>query len=164
MVENFFTKGMLPFGACIGGSAAEAGFGDESCKDQEEIPMAEDYYGPGMGSLGGRRRAEQIFSGMLVSKISPIDKYNVLANFANCPDNPGLENCAADDGLISAANRGAMGAPITVKQALDEGLAPNGSFAAGKGGRQLRPELLHPRLLLSQHENFARRARLIFGL
>ena len=122
MVENFFTKGMLPFGACIGGSAAEAGFGDESCKDQEEIPMAEDYYGPGMGSLGGRRRAEQIFSGMLVSKISPIDKYNVLANFANCPDNPGLENCAADDGLISAANRGAMGAPITVKQALDEGL------------------------------------------
>ena len=49
MVENFLLKACCLL-ALVSADRPPKPDGDESCKDQEEIPMAEDYYGPGISS------------------------------------------------------------------------------------------------------------------
>ncbi len=108
MMKNFQTKGMLPFGVCVGGQ------GDASCKGlQDTLTSLE-----GQVSRGGRLAAQALFSDLLTPPSIPTDDYNVLSNFTNCPANPGPDNCVADAGLAQAAQESNGDKSITVADAL----------------------------------------------
>lgn len=52
--------------------------------------------------------------------------YNALTEFVVCPPqgiaNRGLNNCVMDSSFLSAISRGSSGVPLTVQEAIDEGL------------------------------------------
>lgn len=110
MLKNFQEKGILPFGlGCSGGG--------EACLEGENAQLFE-----GTTSVGGRRAAQQFFNEFLTARPTVVDEYNILGELNNCPDNPGLYNCRADDGFIQAAQEFSNGNPITLKQAVEQGM------------------------------------------
>jgi len=109
LLKNFQEKGILPFGlGCSGGGTA--------CIDGESAENFE-----GIPTYGGRRVAQQFFNDFLSAKISSVDEYNILGQLNNCPDNPGLYNCRADDKLIQAAQEFTNGNPLTIHEAIEKG-------------------------------------------
>ncbi|MEK7131523.1 MAG: hypothetical protein AAB797_02190 [Patescibacteria group bacterium] len=110
MLKNFQTKGMLPFGICVGNS------GDEECRNKL-VDVLNSF--EGQTSPGGRQAAQTLFADLLTPPNIQIDQYNVLGNFSSCPaTSPGPENCVADDGLTQAAQETSVGKPITIVEAL----------------------------------------------
>ncbi len=110
MLRNYQTKGMFPFGVCVGDS------GGEECRSklQDTLSNLE-----GQVSRGGRQAAEALFADLLTPPNIQIDQYNVLVNFSNCPaTSPGPENCVADSSLTQAAQEANSGKPVTIKEAL----------------------------------------------
>ncbi len=109
MVDNYRTKGMFPFGVCIGDK------GDASCRTlQDTLTSLE-----GQVSRGGRQAAETLFADFLTPPNVQIDQYNVLGNFSSCPPTSrGPENCVADGGLTQAAQETSIGKPVTIAEAL----------------------------------------------
>jgi hypothetical protein len=109
MVDNYRTKGMFPFGICIGSS------GGADCKDTLADVLSS-FEGQ---TTGGRQAAETLFADMLTPPNIQVDQYNILANFTSCPtDSRGPENCVADAGLAQAAQETSVGKPVTVADAL----------------------------------------------
>lgn len=109
MVENYRTKGMFPFGICVGDS------GDASCKGLQDTLINLE----GQVSRGGRQVAEALFADFLTPPNIQVDEYNVLGNFASCPPaSRGPENCVADSGLSQAAQETNLGKPVTIAEAL----------------------------------------------
>ncbi len=112
MVKNYQEHGILPFGLCSGTS------GGEHCKDQGGLAGAYD----SVGDIGGRRAAQDLFSGFLAVVVNPTDNYDLLGKLESCPESPELYNCRADSDLIQAARQGEGGAPLTIQEALDQKL------------------------------------------
>jgi len=113
MVKNFQQQGVLPFGICVGN------FGGEHCK-RTGAGVASRYDSAGL--LGGRRAAEELFSGFLVVEIDEKDNYDILGQLSNCPETQGTYNCRADSGLVQAAQQFESGTPLTINAALEQGL------------------------------------------
>jgi len=72
-------------------------------------------------SSGGRRRAEQIFSSILIPDIKPVNQYNILSHMANCPQTPGIYNCTIDSGFSGAVQQAKLAKPLTIKEAISKG-------------------------------------------
>jgi len=72
------------------------------------------------------KKAKEIFSSFLAVKIEQRENYDLLTEFTTCPDTaptiPGLNNCVMDDGLREAVRRADTGEPMTIREALKEGL------------------------------------------
>jgi hypothetical protein len=75
--------------------------------------------------------AETVQSPEVLSKIfaaTPVSTsdYNAITEFVVCPPqgiaNRGLNNCVMDSNFLSVISRGNSGAPLTVREAIDEGL------------------------------------------
>jgi hypothetical protein len=109
MVENYRTKGMFPFGICVGEH------GDKSCKSLQDTLVNLE----GQVSGGGRQEAEALFADFLTPPNVQVDDYNILGNFTSCPPGSrGAENCVADSGLAQAAQETAVGKPVTIADAI----------------------------------------------
>ncbi|MDD4477192.1 MAG: hypothetical protein PHY40_03480, partial [Patescibacteria group bacterium] len=104
MITNYTEKGMFPFG--IG---TEEGGGSDVASEYGSI-----------SSVSGRRAAEKIFSDLLTTKVSAVERYNILPELTNCPDTPGIYNCVADESLAQAAQESTTGKPITIKEAIEK--------------------------------------------
>ncbi|MBI4992596.1 MAG: hypothetical protein HZC26_00445, partial [Candidatus Magasanikbacteria bacterium] len=72
------------------------------------------------------KKAKEIFSSFLAVKIDQRENYNLLTEFTTCPDTaptiPGLNNCVMDDSLREAVRRADTGEPMTIREAMKEGL------------------------------------------
>ncbi len=109
MVDNYRTKGMFPFGICIGES------GDKSCKSLQDTLVNLE----GQVGQGGRQAAEALFADFLTPPNMQVDEYNILGNFSSCPPTSrGPENCVVDGGLAQAAQETSVGKPVTIADAL----------------------------------------------
>ncbi len=102
LLKKLMTGGLLGGGEGGGGGAADffAQYGKDS-----------------------RKAAEQAFSFLFTDvPQKQLNSYNIIAEFAACPDSPSLNNCVIDSGLQQAINRANSGKPITIQQAIDEKL------------------------------------------
>jgi len=104
LLQNVFQKGIL------------SGSGDEPAANGviNEYASVLNY---------NRQEAERAFS-YLIAAIPKQDltSYDAVAEFYACPDRPGLRNCVIDSGLMDAIGRAKVGDPLTIAQALDQGL------------------------------------------
>lgn len=120
IINNFQTKGILPFGACIGG------YGGEECK------KAVQNISGGLGSSGGtgypsydgeglagldRAVAKSFFTYLTAVKIKESTNFDLISTLNSCPDSPGIYNCRAGDDLVLA-----MDQRLTIKEAIDKGV------------------------------------------
>ncbi len=81
----------------------------------------------GFSSSYTREDAQKRFSGLLAVTPLSVTDYDVLSQFGSCPrDNRGLYNCVIDSSFISAVARSEAGVPMTVSEAIDEGLIDGG--------------------------------------
>lgn len=86
-----------------------------------------DPFDDGFSSTFTREDAQKRFSGLLAVTPLEVSDYDVLAQFGSCPrDNRGLYNCVVDSSFISAVARAKAGAPMTLTEAVDEGLIDGG--------------------------------------
>lgn len=111
VIKNFQEKGILPFGACIGGAGGDVCQGSDTANNYAALTQA-----------GGRRAAEALFSDFLAVRTAEVDQFNILGELSNCPDTPGVYNCRADSGFAQALQQAGNGAPLTLKEAVDKGL------------------------------------------
>lgn len=68
--------------------------------------------------------AREQFSSLLAFTPLEISNYSILSDFGTCPsgENRGLYNCVANSSFISAIARADSGAPLTVAEAMEQGL------------------------------------------
>jgi hypothetical protein len=67
--------------------------------------------------------AKQSFRSLLAVAPLQITNFSILADFGSCPQNGrGLYNCVADNSFISAIARASSGEPLTIQDAMDQGL------------------------------------------
>lgn len=72
---------------------------------------------------GGSEDARQSFRSFLAMRPLSIQNYSILSEFGACPSQGrGLYNCVADSSLISAVARADGGTPLTIQEAIEEGL------------------------------------------
>lgn len=63
------------------------------------------------------------FRSLLTVKPLQISNYSLLSEFSTCPqNNRALYNCVADTSFVNAVARAESGAPLTISEAIDEGL------------------------------------------
>lgn len=110
LLKNFQEKGILPFGLGCVGDKCPPDSGDSASQYES------------LGQIGGRRAAQAFFNEFLTARPKTIDEYNILGELNNCPDNPGLYNCRADDGFVQAAQEFSNGSAVTLKEAVDQGM------------------------------------------
>lgn len=112
MVKNFQDKGMLPFGACVGG------YGGAACKSGG---TAANY--DASPDVNGRAVAEAVFSDFLIVKLNPSNNYDIIKELNSGCDtnNRGLYNCRIDQGLVRAIQEDKNGKPMTIAEALSNG-------------------------------------------
>ncbi len=75
---------------------------------------------------GGREAAQERFADVLATNPISTAQYNALSEFVICPieaiSNRGLYNCVMDANFLAAVARGNAGTPVTVQEAIDDGL------------------------------------------
>jgi len=124
VIDNFITKGMLPGGKVICNPGLSiSGLGWNMCLDDESA--AGDYYSAGSagGTSGQRRAAQEMFSELLMPKISTIENYDPTGNLAECsPDNFAPDACVVDQSFLQILSQATYGQPLTIKQAIEQGL------------------------------------------
>lgn len=123
-LDNFLNKGMIPFGLgtikCVPSYLRVGGLNIDTCVDTK-YPQ-DDFYGDSRVSTY-RQEAVSLFAEiLLVTKTRQIDNYDLLSKFTTCPDNPGPENCVLDETFAEAVRRVNIGEPLTIAQAVEEGL------------------------------------------
>lgn len=115
IISNFQTKGILPFGLCVGG------MGGADCNK-----LAGSFSGGGMGDIGydsggftafGKSAAQSFFNYMTAVKIKEPTRYDLISQLNSCPDSPGIYNCRAGDDLINAINQ-----QMTIGEAIKVGI------------------------------------------
>ncbi len=101
LLQNVLEKGLLP--GRNGGSSVT------------------DFYASTLNS--NRQIADAAFS-YLIAGIPqrPLTTYDVVTEYSTCSSNPGLNNCVMDSGLAQAVNRARTEAPLTIGEALRQGL------------------------------------------
>lgn len=124
VIDNFITKGMLPGGKVICNPGLSiSGLGWNMCLDDESV--AGDYYSAGSagGTSGQRRAAQEMFSELLMPKISTIENYDPTGNLAECsPDNFAPDACVVDQSFLQILSQASYGQALTIKQAIEQGL------------------------------------------
>ncbi|MBT3948474.1 hypothetical protein HOF40_00110, partial [Candidatus Parcubacteria bacterium] len=72
------------------------------------------------GSLNYNKRAAESAFSYLIAGIPQHDitSYDVVTKYSSCPDNPGLDNCIMDSGLVQAIQRSRVGDPLTIDEAI----------------------------------------------
>ena len=79
-------------------------------------------------NAGSSETAQQAYRSFLTSTPISVQNFSILGDFSACPTSGmGLYNCVADSSLISALSRSEAGAPVTVEEAIEEGLL-NGAW------------------------------------
>ncbi|MBI4435327.1 hypothetical protein HY630_01515 [Candidatus Uhrbacteria bacterium] len=75
---------------------------------------------------GDREAAQERFASIIATNPIATTKYDALSEFVVCTAegtiNRGLNNCVMDVNFLAAVNRGTAGVPLTVQEAIDEGL------------------------------------------
>ncbi len=66
--------------------------------------------------------ARDQFRSLLTFTPLEITNYSILNDFGSCPVSRGLYNCVADQSLITAIARSESGVPLTIEEAVEEGL------------------------------------------
>jgi hypothetical protein len=85
--------------------------------------VPEDPFNPDSFTRGNAEDARNTYSSFLSAAPLEITNFSILSDFGSCPaENRGLYNCVADNSLISAVARAETGAPMTLREAMDEGL------------------------------------------
>ncbi len=80
-----------------------------------------DFYASNVNS--NRQIAEQAFSYLIASVPQrPLTAYDVVTEFSTCGNNPGLNNCVMDSGLVQALERARVETPMTIAEALEQNL------------------------------------------
>ena len=84
-----------------------------------------------LAGITSREDAANRFASLITIAPSQLENYNVLAEFVACPVGPiairGINNCVADSNFITAVARGGTSVPMTLQEAIDEGLV-NGDW------------------------------------
>ncbi len=81
------------------------------------------------GFQSNRNKARQVFSEFLTIKIGQRSQFHIVEDFVTCPPapiKPGLNNCVIDTKFRDALNRAKTGEPITIQEAMNEGLLEAG--------------------------------------
>lgn len=106
MMKKVFEKGLITLGQILGSES-------DSTLTFDASP-----------SQGGKAAAELANASLLTPKILSITNYDALTDFAACPQgvpkNP--NNCVMDSQFYSAVNLASQGTPLTVRQAVQQGL------------------------------------------
>lgn len=68
-----------------------------------------------------RRKAQEALSFLLAPSLEQINSYNLVGEFAACPETPGLNNCVIESTLLQAITVAKQGEPVTIREALDQG-------------------------------------------
>ncbi|MBI4256757.1 hypothetical protein HY626_01730 [Candidatus Uhrbacteria bacterium] len=75
---------------------------------------------------GDREAAQERFASIITTNPIATTEYDALSEFVVCTAqgtiNRGLYNCVMDVNFLAAVNRGTAGVPLTVQEAIDEGL------------------------------------------
>ena len=84
-------------------------------------------YGSDPGVRNTAESAGNAFNFLFTRTPTQILDYNIVAEFAACPDNPGINNCVMDSGLQEAISQSTVDNPITIREAMEKGglLNPN---------------------------------------
>lgn len=86
-----------------------------------------DPFDEGLALTSSREAAQQRFRSLLAVAPLEVTNYSMLSEFASCPSTTrGLYNCVADSSMISAIARAEAGAPMTVEEAMEDGLIDGG--------------------------------------
>ena len=80
-----------------------------------------------LANVVSREDAAKQFASIITAAPTQITNYSVLSEFVSCPGSGGItvrniNNCVLDAGFASAVARAESGVPMTVQQAIDEGL------------------------------------------
>lgn len=97
LLQRLFTQGLVPEGS------------DSSLVYE---------YGSDPGVLNSAEEAKNAYNFLFARTPSQPTDYNNVAEFAACPDNPGINNCVMDRGLQEALSRAAIDQPITIGEAI----------------------------------------------
>lgn len=115
IVSNFQTKGILPFGACVGG------MGGDGCKKglTDDVSSASDLTFDSMGvATLGRAAAQNFFSYLTTVKLAETNNYDLVAQLTSCPDDGrGIYNCRMGDDLSNAVSQ-----QMTIGEAIKKGI------------------------------------------
>ncbi|MBI2476924.1 hypothetical protein HYV72_02000, partial [Candidatus Uhrbacteria bacterium] len=88
-----------------------------------EPPTSGGVFDPNLIDIAGRARARETFKGLLTPPVQTIEQYNVVNQFVACPGiNRGPNNCVIDTLFGQAVARGDAGDPLTIQEAINEGL------------------------------------------
>lgn len=70
-----------------------------------------------------RKAAESVYSYLTTDiPVMNLSAYDYVTNFSVCPDNPAIDNCVFDENWQNILNRAKTGEPLTIKQAVEQGL------------------------------------------
>ncbi len=90
--------------------------------------VAEKKKSPNLGGLGGRggsKEVEAVFASLKAVKLQPNSNFDVLSQFQQCPpelkQQLSIYSCVLDPNFADAVRGGSKG-PMTVREAMDEGL------------------------------------------
>ncbi len=96
-----------------------------------EVQPTDDPFDAELAEVASRDDVAKQFSSLITSHPSQISNYNVLNEFVTCPSSGlgvrNLTQCVMDQNFMTAVMRAESGTPLTVQQAIDEGLL-NGSW------------------------------------
>ncbi|MBP9760771.1 MAG: hypothetical protein KBD15_00830, partial [Candidatus Magasanikbacteria bacterium] len=81
----------------------------------------------GSPQQNNQQRARNALTFLFTKPADQLSNYPILAEFASCPDNPGLNNCVIDSNLHQALSQAKVGKPLTIGEALESGKL-NGSW------------------------------------
>lgn len=75
-------------------------------------------------AIGGREAAEDTFKELLTVNFTAIDDFNAISELLACPGSTSrsIFNCAMDSSFAAALSQAELGTPLTVRDALDQGL------------------------------------------
>ncbi len=80
------------------------------------------YYGSDPNVRNNAEAAQNAYNFLFTRTPKQATDYNNLAEFAACPDNPGVNNCVMDTGLQEALSRANAGTLITIADAIKPGV------------------------------------------
>lgn len=91
-------------------------------------PKPDPFAGTNSVLLGGRNAARDQYRSYLSFAPLEISNYSLVSDFISCPpQGRGLYNCVMDTSMATALARAEAGAPLTLKEAIEEGFV-NGSW------------------------------------
>ncbi len=103
LLQNVLEKGLLP--------SKSGGSGDSVV----------DFYAANVRN--NRAAAEAAFSYLIAGVPQrPLTAYDVVTEYSTCNENPGLNNCVMDSGLVQATDRARVDVPLTIAQAIQQNL------------------------------------------